>query len=167
MKASTPHARSCRPWLRNPRVWWLACAALLCTAACSGSGSHAADQLADPVETSDTPEVSAELPLEAALRDGAFATPESVGGFSTDGVGVFLTAVDNTAELTLYVVAPAKQATFYGPAMYLTTQVGDHAQTDIVEFEDVTLEAGESHVFRQEAGGTLMEVYADFAGENE
>ncbi|HKP56303.1 MAG TPA: hypothetical protein VJV78_06275 [Polyangiales bacterium] len=131
---------------------------LLCAAGCTGSSAHSTERREDP---------AAEAPLQAAPRDEAFATPEMVGGFCTDGVGVFLTAVDDAAELTLYVVAPAERATFSRPALHLTTLDGEHSQTEVVEFEDVTLEAGESHVLRQEAVGTLMEVFAEFADENE
>jgi len=93
------------------------------------------------------------------------ATPDSVGGFSMEGVGVYLSAARDTAEMTLYVVAPAETVTFSRPALYLTTREGDHSKTDMAEFEDVTLDAGESRTLRKEADGTLMEVFADFAGD--
>jgi hypothetical protein len=147
-------------WLRARRILpSLISAALICAAGCAGSGHDAAD------DTSDTDRVGADDSTQTALRNGVFATPETIGGFSADGVGVFLSAVDNAAELTLYVVAPAQSATFGRPALYLTTQEGDHSKTDVAEFDDVTVEAGESRVFRKEADGTLMEVFADFAGE--
>jgi hypothetical protein len=96
-----------------------------------------------------------------------FATPQKFGGFSANGVGVYLSAVNDVAELTLYVVAPAQSATFGRPALYLTTREGDHTKTDVAEFEDVTLEAGESRVFSEEASGRLTEVFADFVGNED
>jgi hypothetical protein len=131
-------------------------AALISVAGCAGNSDGF------PEDTSDTEQIAAGEPTHTALRNGVFATPQTVGGHSVDGVGVYLSAVDNTAELTLYVVAPAESATFGRPALYLTTQEGE---TEVAEFEHVTIEAGESRVFREEADGTLMEVFADFAGE--
>jgi hypothetical protein len=144
-------------WL--PLLRLLTTAALISAAGCTGSS----DGLAE--DTSDTYPSAAEKPSHPALRNGVVATPETIGGFSADGVGVYLSAIDNTAELTLYVVTPAQSATFGRPALYLTTQEGDHSKTDVAEFDDVTVEVGESRVFRAEAEGTLMEVFADFAGE--
>jgi hypothetical protein len=160
---------ACRQWLPLrtflPR---LAAAALICAAVgCAADSSERVEAPADPGDTSATDEVANDEPIQAALRNGVFATPQTIGGFSTDGVGVFLSAVDNIAELTLYVVAPAERATFRRPALYLTMQEGSHSKTDLAEFEDVTIEAGESRVFREEAGGQLMEVFADFAGNEE
>jgi hypothetical protein len=114
-------------------------------------------------ETTDVSQTASAEPSRMALRNAAYATPEAIGGFCVDGVGVYLSAVDGVAELTLYVVAPATRVTFDRPALYLTTQEGDHWNTEVAEFEAVTLEAGESHVFREEAEGPLMEVVADFA----
>ena len=102
-------------------------------------------------------------PARLALSNGAYATPSTFGGFCADGVGVYLSAVNDSAELTLYVVWPAKSATFERPALYLTTQEGDHARTEVEEFEDVTLQAGESRSLHKQADGKLMEAFADFA----
>jgi hypothetical protein len=147
-------------WLRLRTISWLfTTAALIAATGCVGNGAGFAE------DTSDTDQVAADEPTHTALRNGVFATPQTIGGFSVDGVGVYLSAVDNTAELTLYVVAPAESATFGRPALYLTTQEGDHWQTEVAEFEHVTVEAGESRVFREDAEGTLMEVFADFGGE--
>jgi hypothetical protein len=158
----------CRQWLPlRTFLQWLAAAALVCAAGCAGNIERAAGDAEDPGDTSGTDEIAADEPAQTALHNGVFATPESIGGFSTDGVGVFLSAVNDTAELTLYVVAPAQSATFERPALYLSTQEGDHLKTEVAEFEDVTIEAGESRVFREEAGGKLMEVFADFAGNDE
>jgi hypothetical protein len=155
----------CRQWLPLRTCFQsLATAALICAAGCAGS-SERVEEPADPGDTSGTDEVADDEPLQTALHNGVFATPETVGGFSTDGVGVYLSAVDNMAELTLYVVAPAQSATFRRPALYLTTQEDSHSKTEVAEFDDITIEAGESRVFREKAGGTLMEVFADFAGE--
>jgi hypothetical protein len=158
---------ACRQWLPLRFLQLLAAGALVSAVGCAGSGESVASESVEPGDTSGTDEVAAEEPLQAALRNGVLATPETVGGFSTEGVGVYLSAVDNKAELTLYVVAPAQSATFVRPALYLTTQEGDHSKTEVAEFEDVTIEAGESRVFREEAGGPLMEVFADFAGDGE
>lgn len=137
----------------------LTTAALITAAGCTGTSDGFAE------DTSDADQVAADEPTHTALRNGVFATPETIGGFSAEGVGVYLSAVDDTAELTLYVVPPAEIATFGRPALYLTTQEGDHWKTEVAEFDDVTVEAGESRVFRAQADGTLMEVFADFAGE--
>ena len=149
-----PAKSSRKPGLPLPAA--LPLLAAIFAAGCAGNAEGAV-----PEDISDTDQVAV-----AALRMDAFATPETVGGFCTEGAGVFLSAVDNTAELTLYVVAPATIATFGHPALYLTTQEGEHRATETVEFEDVTLEAGESRVLRKQTAGTLMEVYADFAGED-
>jgi hypothetical protein len=115
-------------------------------------------------ETTESNDVAAADPMMEALRNGAYATPEEVGGFCVEGVGVFLSAVGGTAELTLYVVAPAERMTFDRPALYLTTRDGDHENTEVAEFDAVTLQAGESRVFRRAAtDGTLVGVFADFA----
>jgi hypothetical protein len=160
---------SVRPQPRNhvsavdasPRQWlqlrtfltWLATASLVCGAGCAGSIERAAG------DTSETDEVAADQQTQAALHKGAFATPETLGGFSADGVGVLLSAVNNTAELTLYVAAPAQSATFERPALYTVTEVA--------EFDDVTIDAGQSRVFSKEAGGKLMEAFADFASSGQ
>jgi len=148
----------------------LIAAALVSVSGClpTGESPDVSEELAD--ETSETrsrasADVADPEAMREALRTGTHATPEDVGGFCVDGVGVLLTAVDDAAELTLYVVAPAKSATFTGAALHLTTLDGDHSTTEVEEFEDVTLEAGESHVFRREASGQLMDVFANFAGE--
>jgi hypothetical protein len=151
---------SCSQWLRfHSGLRLLTAAALVAAAGCAGSSAGLA------ADTSDTHQVAADESTHTALRNGVFATPQAVGGSAVDGVGVFLSAVDNTAELTLYVVAPAESVTFSRPSLYLTTQEADHSKTEVAEFEDVTLDAGDSRVFRAEADGMLMEVFADFAGE--
>lgn len=162
--APNPMARSRR--LPSNSVLPLFAAALLAAAGCAATVEAAGETSEESAEeTSETSARAAADPALAALRGGAYATPETVGGFSVEGVGVFLTAVDDAAELTVYVVAPAERATFDRPTMYLTVQEGDHSMTEVAEFDDVTLEAGESRVFRKEAQGPLMGVFADFAGE--
>ncbi len=162
-----------RQWLQA-RSLPLIAAALVSVSGClpTGESPEISEELAD--ETSETrSSASADAESSAsdaeamreALRTGAWATPEDVGGFCVDGVGVLLTAVDDAAELTVYVVAPAKSATFTGAALRLTIREGDHSMTEVAELEDVTLEAGESHVFRREAHGQLMDAFANFAGE--
>ena len=167
MKVQSQHSHQASTREAPPSQWLplrtvvglLGTALVISAAGCAVSG--------DGVEqdTSDTDQGAPDESMHAALRNGVFATPEAIGGFSVDGVGVFLSAVDNTAELTLYVVAPAQSVTFARPALYLTTQEGDHHKTEVAEFEDVTIEAGESRVFREDVEGTLMEVFANFAGE--
>lgn len=138
---------------------------LLLAAALSVAGPGCVDANGEGLEapSPDAP-ASADEPIVTALRRGAFATPQAVGGFCSHGMGVYLSAVNNTAELTLYVVAPRSSATFGRPALYVTTRAGDYTQTETVEFDDVTLSAGDSHVLRKEAQGTLVEVFADFVG---
>jgi hypothetical protein len=163
MRTTLQHASDASP-VRSRRLparlaLPLAAAALIAATGCVTTGEQM------PEDTTETTETAAVDPMRAALRDGAHATPEAVGGFCVDGVGVFLSAVDDTAELTLYVVAPAQHATFERPAMYLTSREGDHEMTEFAEFEPVTLKAGESRVFRRAAQGPLMDVFADFVDE--
>lgn len=159
-------------WLRLCSLGPLAAAALIGANAigCAGTGENVAEESTVPQGTATSAEsartdVSAVEPVQAALRNGVMATPETVGGLSMDGVGIYLSAARDTAEMTIYVVAPAESVTFSRPALYLTTQEGDHSKTDVAEFDDVTLEMGESRTFRKEADGPLMEVFANFAGE--
>lgn len=164
-EVSTLDARSSRRLRWIPRT--LAAAALVCTVGCAGTSESVTEEPVTPEGAANTTDVTAEAPVQAALRNGVLATPETVGGFSMDGVGVFLSAANDTAEMTLYVVAPAEAVTFARPALYLTTQEGDHETTDVAEFETVTLQMGESRTFRQDANGPLTEVFADFAGGDE
>jgi len=138
----------------------IAAAALSCSMGCAAASGSVEDTQADATEADP---VAAAEPSRSALRDGAYATPQTFGGFCEEGLGVYLSAAGDTAELTLYVVWPAKSATFHRPALYLTTQEGDHSKTEVAEFDDVTLQAGESRYFRRQADGKLMEVFADFA----
>lgn len=166
MKVRALHTRhvstDCRPRLRRRGSWCLLSAVLVCAAGCVGEDP--ADDVAAPTYAPEAHEVSPEEPGVAVLRSGsASATPETVGGFCRDGAGVYLSATQDAAELLLYVVTPAQRATFSRPALYLTTREGDHSKTEVAEFEDVTLEAGESLVLQKEATGVLMEVLADFA----
>jgi hypothetical protein len=159
---------SCRQWQALSRFWlWLATAALVSAAGCAGSRQGVEGDSPDLADTSGAAQAAADEPIQSALHNGVFATPQNFGGFSANGVGVFLSAVNDVAELTLYVVAPAQSAAFGRPALYLTTQQGDHVKTDVAEFEDVTLEAGESRVFSEEAGGRLTEVFADFVSNED
>jgi hypothetical protein len=152
-----------RQWLLRAGLPLFA-AALSFVGGCLPTGEERA-LAEDTTETSESG-IAAADPMMEALRNGAYATPDEVGGFCVEGVGVFLSAVGDTAELTLYVVAPAERMTFDRPALYLTTRDGDHETTEIAEFDGVTLEAGESRVFRSAvADGTLVGVFADFADE--
>jgi hypothetical protein len=156
MKVRSLHSQFGSHWRPLRSIsWLLTMAGIIAAAGCTGGSAE---------DTSDTDPVVAEEPAHPALRNGVFATPQAVGGSSADGVGVFLSAVGDTAELTLYVVAPARSATFVRPALYLTTQEAEHSKTEVAEFEDVTMQAGESRVLREQADGTLLEVFADFAG---
>src|SRR5262245_1177773 len=81
----------------------------------------------------DEAEVLDEAPAPEAPHATAYATPDEVGGFALQGVGVYLNVVDDRAELMLYVVAPATIATFSRPTLYMTTQEGDHTATETAE----------------------------------
>lgn len=105
-------------------------------------------------------------PTRIALRKGAAAAgADEIDGYSDNGVGVYLSAANDTAELTLYVVAPAESATFEQPALHLTVQQGETQTTQDSEFETITLLAGESHVFSRRVDGALMGVVAEVAAQ--
>ncbi|HKU39914.1 MAG TPA: hypothetical protein VJR89_17260 [Polyangiales bacterium] len=160
MTVRSQHAGSGSHWLRTRPALLLLMAALGSAAGCASGGAAVAED--DEASTTEPgPEARAD-PTRAALQSGAYATPQAIGGFCVQGVGVYLSAVQDTAELTLYVVAPAQSATFARPALYLTTQEGESSKTEVAEFEDVTLQAGESFVLRKETEDRLLEVFADF-----
>jgi hypothetical protein len=151
-------------WLLARAGLPLFAAALISAAGCAAGGE--AEALAEDTDPTLKGEVIPADPMREALRKGASATPDEVGGFCVQGAGVFLSAAGDTAELTLYVVAPAERVTFDRPALYLTTRDGDHENTEVAEFDGVTLEMGESQVFRRAAtAGTLVGVFADFVNE--
>jgi hypothetical protein len=96
-----------------------------------------------------------------ALQTGVSAEPGDNDGFCEDGAGVFLSAIGDAAHLTLYVVAPAEMVTFERSSLQLTTQQADGEATEVSDFEPVTLEAGESWSFAEDADGPLMDVIAE------
>jgi hypothetical protein len=104
-------------------------------------------------------------PTRIALRAGASVTPDDVEGFCNDGVGVYLSATTNTAELIVYVVPPAESAVFVRPALHLTTQQGDGQATDVMQFETTELQVGESQVFSKQSDGALLDVVAELGAE--
>lgn len=96
-----------------------------------------------------------------ALRAGASVGPDEIDGYCEDGIGVYLSADDTQAMLTVYVVTPAESAVFVHPTLHLTTQQADMQWTQDKQFETVVLKAGESRTFAQEADGPLMNVEAE------
>jgi hypothetical protein len=135
-------------------------AALLSASGCLGAEADFPQAGSDEIATADVE------PSRIALRAGiASAGADKIDGFCDSGVGVYLSATADRAELTLYVVAPAESATFGHPALRVTTQEGDAQKTDISEFESVTLVAGESRVFAKHVEGTLLNVVAELAAE--
>jgi len=56
------------------------------------------------------------------------------------------------------VVTPAGSTTFKRPSLLLVLPQAEQAS----DFEDVTLEPGQSHAFHTEATGTLSKVTANF-----
>jgi hypothetical protein len=92
----------------------------------------------------------------------ALATPDEFGDFFANGVGAFLSAKNNVAELTLYVLPPAKTATFKHPTLVLVMPRDPEPTNEANDFEDVTLETGQSHAFHVEAPGPLTQVIASF-----
>jgi len=128
-------------------------AAVLCSvSACTGTEAELAGaEIAEDVEVE---------PTRIALRKSASAAADEIDGYCENGVGVYLSAAEDTAELTLYVVTPAESATFERPALHFTVQQGDREMTEDTEFETVTLNAGESRTFFAQAQGKLMDVAA-------
>jgi hypothetical protein len=139
----------------------------ICAAAvlCGGSGCMGTAEADFAQSDSEENSPAGVEPTRIALRTGASVTPDDIDGFCNDGVGVYLSATTDRAELTVYVVAPAESAVFDRPALRLTTQQGDHQATDVMEFETIELQAGESRVFSKQAAGTLMDVVAEIGAE--
>lgn len=130
------------------------CAAMLIAASgCMATG--------DDLAQNDNMDATNVAPARIALRTGAAVAPDDIDGFCEDGVGVYLSANGEQAELTVYVVAPATSVTFARPTLRLTTMLDGSPTTDVSEFEDVTLNAGESRVFTAQTQGTLMDVAAE------
>jgi hypothetical protein len=98
-----------------------------------------------------------------ALRSGASVEPGEFDGYSENGIGVYLSADDTRALLTVYVVSPAQSAVFVRPTLRLTTQDGDAQSTEVSEFETIELGAGESRLFSEYTDGQLMDVSAELS----
>ncbi|HET8932863.1 MAG TPA: hypothetical protein VFN67_05465 [Polyangiales bacterium] len=111
----------------------------------------------------ETAEVEAVGQTRIALRSGAEVGPDEIDGYCENGIGVYLSADDTQAMLTVYVVTPAERAVFVHPTLHLTTQQGDIQWTQDRQFETIELEAGESHSFAQDADGALMNVSAELS----
>jgi hypothetical protein len=137
-----------------------AAAALMC------SGCMTAEADLTPADLSDSEDVSvaaAVAPKPIALRAGASVEPSEYDGYCEQGVGVYLSADEVKAELTLYVVYPAERAVFERLSLQLSTQAGsgDVAETEVREIETIELRAGESRTFTEYAEGTLMAASAE------
>jgi hypothetical protein len=138
--------------------WTMATAILVSLTGCMGTAEDF-DQTTS--EDTEIPEVES---TRISLRAGvAVASPDEFDGYGSNGVGLYLSAIADRAELTLYVVAPAESAVFDHPVLRLTTQQGDSQTTEIVEFDSVALSAGESRVLAKQADGRLEQVVADVA----
>jgi len=138
----------------------VAAAALLSVGGCMSAEADLAAADSDEIAAEDV------MPTRIALSTGAASTSAGeIDGYCDRGIGVYLSATADRAELMVYVVTPAEYATFVRPALRLTTQDGADQKTDVSEFETVTLVAGESRVFTKQAEGTLMKAIAEVAAE--
>jgi hypothetical protein len=106
-------------------------------------------------------EAQAVVPARVALRSGTSTAADEIDGYCENGVGVYLSAAGDSAELTLYLVPPATRATFEHPALRLSVAQPEGAITDRHEFESVTLQVGESRVLSRQAQGKLMAAAAE------
>lgn len=126
------------------------------TSGCAGAEADSAS-----LET-DTAENFAIEPAQSALHAAdVSARADENDGFCDNGLGVYLSATANSADLTVYVVTPAKSATFEHPILRVTMADGDGEKTVVREFGTVTLEAGESRTFSEYVEGTLVNVVAE------
>jgi hypothetical protein len=122
--------------------------------------AEAADFSQSEIEQGDVEGVQ---PARIALRSGASVEPGEFDGYCENGIGVYLSADDTRALLTVYVVSPAESAVFVRPTLRLTTQDGDAQATDVSEFETIELGAGESRLFAEYTDGRLMDVAAELS----
>jgi PBP1b-binding outer membrane lipoprotein LpoB len=129
------------------------------------SGCMSAAEAAAVHDGVDEPQVEAVTQAPIALRAGASVGADEIDGYSENGIGVYLSADDVQAMLTVYVVTPAEQAVFMHPTLHLTTQKGDIQWTQDRVFDSVMLRAGESRTFAQEADGALMNVEAEVSAQ--
>ena len=118
---------------------------------------------ADFSQSDDAQEVEGVEGTRIALRSGANVEPGEFDGYCENGIGVFLSADDKQALLTVYVVSPAESAVFVRPKLRLTTQDGDAPGTMVSEFETIELGAGESKLFSEFTDGQLMDVEAELS----
>lgn len=140
------------------KVWAyrLAMPASLALTGCVGAADNRAETEPDAIELVEVEE--GEVPVLAT----ALATPDEFGSYFSNGVGAFLSAKNDVAELTLYVLPPAERATFKKPSLLLVMPDDLEHATEANDFEDVTLETGQSHAFHTVAPGTLTQVVASF-----
>jgi hypothetical protein len=150
-----PTANGARRITMTPRSLQLTAAAV---ALLSGCMTAAADFAQTDAEGN---AIEAVEQTPSALRTQTVVAPNEFDGYCDDGVGIYLSADDAKAQLTVYVVTPAVSAVFVRPALQLTTQEGDTESTQVREFETVTLHAGESRVFTEYAEGALMDATAE------
>ena len=128
----------------------------------NGSELIEAEQSADPMQDPGETEVAA---LEQSLGPKlatALATPDEYGSYFSNGVGAFLSAKNNVAEVTFYVLPPAELAMIKHPKLLLVMPSEQEPATEQNDFEDVTLKTGQSHAYHIEAPGTLTQVIASF-----
>lgn len=96
-----------------------------------------------------------------AMQTIASAEPGENAGSFENGAGALLSAIGDAAILTVYVVTPAEIVTFERSKLRLTSQQAAGEVTETTELETVTLEAGESWSFSEQADGTLMNAAAE------
>lgn len=137
----------------HPRQFMLAAALLLGVSGCAGTEQDLSGSALDEAQSVE--------PTRIALRSGTSASADEIDGYCENGVGVYLSAAGDAAELTLYLVPPATQVTFEHPALRLSVAQSDGATTDRYEFDSVTLQAGESRVLTKQADGKLMAAAAE------
>jgi len=145
---------------RQSLLFMLSAATLSIASGCMSAEADIADTQLEVAEAED--DIAS---TRIALRAGAAAGAGEIDGFCENGAGVYLSAREDSAELTVYVVTPAETVTFDRPALRVTTQRDDGQKTELNEFESVTLRAGESWSFAVEVGedGTLVDVVAELA----
>jgi len=151
-------------------------ALLLCGSACAAAADGvvseraAAAPVAEPMADALRAEPVSEPPPAAriALQSDASVAPDEIDGYCEDGVGVYLSADDESAQLVLYVVAPAETAVFWHPSLRLTVQDGEKQAIEAAEYDTFELKAGESRVFTLRADGRrLMHAAAEVSADSD
>lgn len=135
----------------------------MCAAALLFGGCMATAEADFSQSDSEQADADSVQPARIALRSGAAVEPGEFDGYCENGIGVYLSADDTQALLTVYVVSPAESAVFVRPTMRLTTQDGDAQATEVSEFETIELGAGESRLFAEYTDGPLMDVAAELS----